>query len=160
MTGWQRHKSPRVGSVGDREGVRVGVGMGVPQWAQRGGTVLGVTPAMTLGASSPDVCPRSRGDGQALWDGANPGETPISGPVTPDSNYPPPPPPRLLVSGLILFQHLDLLVRDSSHSNKAGLGCVGDIIQVRGAGGEGRGMGEHGRRGGAGGGGQEQEPGR
>ncbi|XP_059005463.1 RING finger protein 112 isoform X4 [Mustela lutreola] len=31
--------------------------------------------------------------------------------------------------GMVPIQHLDLLVRDSSHSNKAGLGCVGDIIQ-------------------------------
>lgn len=41
-------------------------------------------------------------------------------------------PPRLLVSGPLLFQHLDLLVRDSSYSSKAGLGRVGDMIQVRG----------------------------
>lgn len=94
---------------------------------------------MTPGASPPDVCPRGRGDGQALWDGANPGETPISGPITPDPNT-----PRLLVSGPLLFQHLDLLVRDSSYSNKAGLGRVGDIIQVRGAeGGDARGLGGH-----------------
>ncbi|XP_004405179.1 PREDICTED: RING finger protein 112 [Odobenus rosmarus divergens] len=31
--------------------------------------------------------------------------------------------------GMVPIQHLDLLVRDSSHSNKAGLGRVGDIIQ-------------------------------
>ncbi|XP_004433074.1 PREDICTED: RING finger protein 112 [Ceratotherium simum simum] len=31
--------------------------------------------------------------------------------------------------GMVPIQHLDLLVRDSSHSNKAGQGNVGDIIQ-------------------------------
>jgi len=31
--------------------------------------------------------------------------------------------------GMVPIQHLDLLVRDSSYSNKAGLGRVGDIIQ-------------------------------
>ncbi|XP_039083203.1 RING finger protein 112 isoform X1 [Hyaena hyaena] len=31
--------------------------------------------------------------------------------------------------GMVPIQHLDLLVRDSSHPNKAGLGHVGDIIQ-------------------------------
>ncbi|XP_047688315.1 RING finger protein 112 isoform X2 [Prionailurus viverrinus] len=73
---------------------------------------------------SGDVCARGRGDGQALWDGADPGKTPMSRHVTPDSNT-----PQLLVSGPLLFQHLDLLVRDSSHPNKAGLGRVGDVIQ-------------------------------
>lgn len=38
--------------------------------------------------------------------------------------------PQLLVSRPILFQHLDLLVRDSSHFNKAGQGHVSDVIQV------------------------------
>ncbi|NP_001346059.1 RING finger protein 112 isoform X1 [Mus musculus] len=36
---------------------------------------------------------------------------------------------RLPVSGPFLFQHLDLLVRDSSHHNKSGQGHVGDILQ-------------------------------
>lgn len=36
----------------------------------------------------------------------------------------------LPVSGPFLFQHLDLLVRDSSHHNKSGQGHVGDILQV------------------------------
>lgn len=40
---------------------------------------------------------------------------------------------RLPVSGPFLFQHLDLLVRDSSHHNKAGQGHVGDILQVSSA---------------------------
>ncbi|XP_049492852.1 RING finger protein 112 [Panthera uncia] len=31
--------------------------------------------------------------------------------------------------GMVPIQHLDLLVRDSSHPNKAGLGRVGDVIQ-------------------------------
>ncbi|XP_021103216.1 RING finger protein 112 isoform X3 [Heterocephalus glaber] len=31
--------------------------------------------------------------------------------------------------GMVPIQHLDLLVRDSSHSNKAGKGLVGDILQ-------------------------------
>ena len=44
---------------------------------------------------------------------------------------------RLPVSGPFLFQHLDLLVRDSSHHNKSGQGHVGDILQVSSA--EGRG---------------------
>eukprot|EP00073_Rattus_norvegicus_P050156 XP_017452521.1 PREDICTED: RING finger protein 112 isoform X7 [Rattus norvegicus] len=35
----------------------------------------------------------------------------------------------LPVSGPFLFQHLDLLVRDSSHHNKSGQGHVGDILQ-------------------------------
>lgn len=124
-------------------------------WAQRGGShgPWG-DPAVIPGASPPDVCPRGRGDGQALWDGANPGETPISGPVTPDPNT-----PRVLVSGLLLFQHLDLLVHDSSHSSKAGLGCMGDIIQVRGAeGGHGPGVGASGQKGRGGGRGPEGEP--
>lgn len=119
------------------------LGARVPQCAQRGGGHSPCSgPAMTLGASPPDVCARGRGDGQALWDGADPGETPMSGHITPDSNT-----PQLLVSGPLLFQHLDLLVRDSSHPNKAGLGHVGDVIQVRGA--------EGGDEGGGGGTGQE-----
>ncbi|XP_076792809.1 RING finger protein 112 isoform X3 [Arvicanthis niloticus] len=36
---------------------------------------------------------------------------------------------QLPVSGPFLFQHLDLLVRDSSHHNKSGQGHVGDILQ-------------------------------
>ncbi|XP_049557929.1 RING finger protein 112 isoform X2 [Orcinus orca] len=39
------------------------------------------------------------------------------------------PTPRLLLSAPLLFQHLDLLVRDSSHPSKAGQGHVGDIIK-------------------------------
>ena len=41
------------------------------------------------------------------------------------------PAPWLLASAPLFFQHLDLLVRDSSHPGKAGRGHVGDIIQVR-----------------------------
>ncbi|KAK2492531.1 hypothetical protein MC885_016150, partial [Smutsia gigantea] len=41
--------------------------------------------------------------------------------------------PGLLASGPLLFQHLDLLVRDSFHPNQAGQGHLGDIIQVRDA---------------------------
>lgn len=40
------------------------------------------------------------------------------------------PVPRLLVSGPLLFQRLDLLVRDSFHPSKAGQGHVGDVLQV------------------------------
>lgn len=40
---------------------------------------------------------------------------------------------QLPVSGPFLFQHLDLLVRDSSHHNKSGQGHVGDILQVSSA---------------------------
>lgn len=39
--------------------------------------------------------------------------------------------PQLLLSAPLLFQHLDLLVRDSPHTSKAWQGHVGDIIQVR-----------------------------
>ncbi|TKC53152.1 hypothetical protein EI555_006650, partial [Monodon monoceros] len=39
------------------------------------------------------------------------------------------PTPRLLLSAPLLFQHLDLLVRDSSHPSKAGQGHVGDMIK-------------------------------
>ena len=39
--------------------------------------------------------------------------------------------PQLLLSAPLLFQHLDLLVRDSSHPSKAWQGHVGDVIQVR-----------------------------
>lgn len=51
------------------------------------------------------------------------------------------PTPRLLLSAPLLFQHLDLLVRDSSHPSKAGQGHVGDMIKVR------EGMGRRCRRG-------------
>lgn len=51
------------------------------------------------------------------------------------------PTPWLLLSAPLLFQHLDLLVRDSSHPSKAGQGHVGDIIKVR------EGMGRRCRRG-------------
>lgn len=41
------------------------------------------------------------------------------------------PRPRWLpVSGALLFQHLDLLVRDSLHPNKAGQGPEGDALWV------------------------------
>jgi hypothetical protein len=39
---------------------------------------------------------------------------------------------HLVVSELLLFQHLDLLVRDASHPSKSGQGHVGDILQVSG----------------------------
>lgn len=42
------------------------------------------------------------------------------------------------VGTVFLFQHLDLLVRDSSHHNKSGQGHMGDILQVSGTEGRGR----------------------